>query len=103
MQPKRGTWAEYVAVNAGSLTIPIPSGLGFVEAAAIPVAGNTVLKALRALAAAPIGGTLFIAGGSGAIGTFAIQLARKRGWRVAASASEAKPRLHPLAQRTQSS
>ncbi len=89
MQPKGGTWAEYVAVKAGSLIMPIPSGLGFVEAASIPVAGNTVLKALRALAEVPIGGSLFIAGGSGAIGTFAIQLARKRGWRIAASASEA--------------
>lgn len=89
MQPKGGTWAEFVAVKTGSLIIPIPSGLGFVEAAAVPVAGNTILKAFRALADVPHGGSLFIAGGSGAIGTLAIQLARKRGWRVAASASEA--------------
>lgn len=89
MQRKGGTWTEYVAVNAGSLIMPIPAGLDFIEAAAIPVAGNTVLKALRALAAVPNGGSLFIAGGSGAIGTFAIQLARLRGWRIAASASAA--------------
>lgn len=89
MQPKGGTWAEYVAVKAGPLIMPIPASMSFVQAAAIPVAGNTVLKALRALASVPIDGSLFIAGGSGAIGTFAIQLARKRGWRIAASASEA--------------
>ncbi|WP_230855268.1 NADP-dependent oxidoreductase [Arthrobacter terrae] len=88
MQPKGGTWADYAAVKAASLIMPIPTGLGFIEAAAIPVAGNTALKALRALADVPTGGSLFIAGGSGAIGTFAIQLARKRGWRIAASASE---------------
>lgn len=88
MQPKGGTWAEFVAVNAGSLIIPIPDGLDFLEAAAVPVAGNTILRAFRALTGMPAGGTLFIAGGSGAIGTLAIQIARRRGWRVGASASE---------------
>lgn len=88
MQPKGGTWAQFVAVNAGSLIIPIPDGLDFPEAAAVPVAGNTILRAFRALEAMPPGATLFIAGASGAIGTLAIQLARRRGWRVVASASE---------------
>ncbi len=88
MQPKGGTWAEFVAVTAESLIIPIPAGMDFVEAAAVPVAGNTVLKAFHALPAASTGGSIFIAGGSGAIGTLAIQIARRRGWRIAASASE---------------
>ncbi len=88
MQSKGGTWAEFVAVNMRSLIIPIPNGMGFVEAAAVPVAGNTILKAFRAFAGIPVGGSLFIAGGSGAIGTLAIQMAGKEGWRVAASASE---------------
>lgn len=88
MQPKGGTWAEFVAINAGSLIIPIPDGLDFLEAAAVPVAGNTILRAFHALTVMPAGGTLFIAGGSGAIGTLAIQIARRRGWRVGASASE---------------
>lgn len=89
MQPHGGTWAELTAVKVGSMIVPIPQGLGFVEAAAVPVAGNTALKALHTLADVPAGGSLFIAGGSGAIGTFAIQLARQRGLRVAASASAA--------------
>ena len=88
MQPKGGTWAQFVAVNAGSLIIPIPDGLDFPEAAAVPVAGNTILRAFRALESMPPRATLFIAGASGAIGTLAIQLARRRGWRVVASASE---------------
>lgn len=88
MQPKGGTWSEFVAINAGSLIIPIPDGLDFLEAAAVPVAGNTILRAFRALTTMPADGTLFIAGGSGAIGTLAIQIARRRGWRVGASASE---------------
>ncbi|WP_326635024.1 RICIN domain-containing protein [Streptosporangium sp. NBC_01755] len=40
MQPKGGTWAEYAAVKAGSLIVPVPTGLDFVEAAAVPVAGT---------------------------------------------------------------
>ncbi|PRZ42802.1 NADPH:quinone reductase-like Zn-dependent oxidoreductase [Antricoccus suffuscus] len=88
MQPKGGTWAEYVAVKADAAIVTVPSEMDFVDAAAVPVAGNTVLRALRALDAVPAGGSLFIAGGSGAIGTLAIQLARHRGWRVGASASE---------------
>ena len=88
MQPKGGTWAQFAAVKADSLILPMPEGMDFMQAAAVPVAGNTILKAFRALAALPDGSSLFIAGGSGAIGTFALQLARQRGWRVAASASK---------------
>lgn len=89
MQPAGGTWAEYAVVKADALIIPVPDDMDFVEAAAVPVAGNTVLRTLSALAEAPRGASMFIAGASGAIGTFAIQLARKRGWRIAASASAA--------------
>ncbi|GAA4368513.1 NADP-dependent oxidoreductase [Paeniglutamicibacter cryotolerans] len=89
LQPKGGTWAQYCVLKADSLIIDVPEALDFHRAAALPVAGNTSLRALRALGPAPAGGTLFIAGGSGAIGTLAIQLAVRRGWRVAASASEA--------------
>ena len=67
MQPKGGTWAEFVAVRAGSLIVAIPASMSFVEAAALPVAGNTVLRALRALGPAP--GSLFIAADTG-IGPF---------------------------------
>lgn len=87
MQPKGGVWAEYAAVHKDSLILAIPDGMSFEQAAAVPVAGNTILRAYHALPAMPVGGRLFIAGASGAIGTFAIQLACKRGWQVAASAS----------------
>lgn len=88
MQPKGGTWAEFAAVATSNVVVPIPEGLRFTEAAALPVAGNTVLRAMTAITEVPEGGSLFIAGASGAIGTVAIQLARRLGWRVAASASE---------------
>jgi NADPH:quinone reductase-like Zn-dependent oxidoreductase len=89
MQRKGGTWAEYAVVRADSLILPIPPGMSFTQAAAVPVAGNTVARVFRALATVPAGSSAFIAGGSGAIGTFAIQMGRARGWEVAASASRA--------------
>lgn len=87
MQPKGGTWAQYAAIHTDSLIMPIPDGMTFEQAAAVPVAGNATLRALHALPPIASGGSLFVAGASGAIGTFALQLARARGWRVAASAS----------------
>lgn len=87
MQPKGGTWAEYAVVGADSLVVPVPSQLSFVATAALPVAGSTVLRTFAALGDLPAGASVFVAGGSGAIGTLAIQLARHRGWRVVASAS----------------
>ncbi len=89
LSARGGTWAEYTAVAAGALIVRIPDGVDFVQAAAVPVAASTALRALNALGALPPGASLFIAGGSGAIGTFGIQLARQRGWLVAASASPA--------------
>lgn len=87
-QPKGGVWAEYAAVRADSLILRIPDGMSFEQAVAVPVAGNSALRALHALPDIPEGGSVFMAGASGAIGTFAIQLARRRGWEVAASASQ---------------
>jgi NADPH:quinone reductase-like Zn-dependent oxidoreductase len=87
MQPKGGTWADYAVVDTSSLILPLPAGLDFVPAAALPVAGNTILRAFASLGRMHAPVSLFIAGGSGAIGTLAIQLARQRGWRAAASAS----------------
>lgn len=86
MHPKGGTWAEYVAVSKDALFLKIPGDMSFTSAAAIPVAGNTILKAFKALSLQR-GDSLFIAGASGAIGTIAIQLAKKKGIHIASSAS----------------
>jgi NADPH:quinone reductase len=96
-QPKGGTWAEYVAVRADSLIVPVPAGMSFPQAAAVPVAGNTALKIVRTLDDLPAGARVFVAGVSGAIGTFLLQLGRDRGWRIAASASKPNhDHLHTL-------
>lgn len=85
MQPKGGVWAEYAAVSERAL-LRIPAELGFIRAAALPVAGNTALESMRLLDLSP-NETVFMAGASGAIGTITIQLAKSLGCRVAASAS----------------
>jgi len=89
MQPKGGVWAEYAIVRADSLMLGIPESMSFEHAAALPVASTTALRALHALPHLDAGGSMFIAGASGAVGTLAVQLARQHGWDVAASASRA--------------
>lgn len=85
LQSKGGCWAEYVAVSTESI-IQMPDKMDFTHAAAIPVAGKTALESIRALNLKE-GDTLFIAGASGAIGTFVIQLAKRQGIRIIGSAS----------------
>ncbi len=86
-QVKGGTWAEHTVVRADSLIVPVPTGMGFEQAAAVPVAGGTALRAFHSLPHLPAGSSIFVAGASGAVGTFIVQIARARGWQVAASAS----------------
>jgi NADPH:quinone reductase-like Zn-dependent oxidoreductase len=86
LQPQGGSWAEYAAAKQTSL-IPLPDNLTFAEGTTIPVAGKTALECMRALSLEK-GESLFIAGASGAIGTFVIQLAKGKGIQVSASASE---------------
>ncbi len=87
MQPKGGVWAEYAVVDKDSLILLIPKGMNFTQAAAIPVAGGAAIRALGALELKSED-TLFIAGASGAIGTFVIQMAVAKGIKVYGSASE---------------
>lgn len=85
MHPEGGTWAEYAAVRESAL-IRIPGKLSSVKAASVPVAGGTASQGLADLELSR-GETLFIAGASGAIGSFAIQMAVEKGVRVGGSAS----------------
>lgn len=66
----------------------IPRSLGFVDAAALPVALETATRSLNELSVGP-GITLLINGAAGGIGSTAVQLAIARGARVIATASTA--------------
>ncbi len=78
-----GAFAEFASTPAGLLA-KAPAGLSFAEAAALPLAGVSALQALDMLKLSK-GSTIFIQGGSGGIGTYAIQMAKKLGARVIAS------------------
>ena len=80
-----GGYAEQVAVPAGQL-LPVPHGVGLVEAAALPEVACTVWSNVFMLAGLRPGETLLVHGGSSGIGTMAIQLARRIGARVAVTA-----------------
>jgi len=84
-----GGWAERVAVPAGQL-LPVPDRLSVVEAAALPEATCTIWGTLMMLAGLRPGETVLVHGGSGGIGTMAIQLARQVGARVATTAGSAE-------------
>lgn len=70
-----GGYAERVAVPVGQL-LPVPRGVGLVEAAALPEACCTVWSNVFMMAAMRQGETLLVHGGASGIGTMAIQLAR---------------------------
>lgn len=83
-----GTFAELVAVRESSLALK-PKTLTMVEAASLPLVGLTAWQALVEMAGLKGGQSAFIQAGSGGVGTFAIQLARQRGARVATTTSTA--------------
>lgn len=70
-----GGYAEYCTAQE-SLCLPIPDGLSFIEAAALPETFYTVWSNVFDRAKLTAGETLFVHGGAGGIGTTAIQLAK---------------------------
>lgn len=81
-----GGYAERVAVPATQL-LPVPAGVSLAEAAALPEAVCTVWSAMREVPEPEPGELALVHGGSGGVGTTAIQLLRAFGWRVAVTAS----------------
>jgi putative PIG3 family NAD(P)H quinone oxidoreductase len=86
-----GAYATQVAVPAGQL-MPVPAGVGLVEAAALPEVACTVWSNVFMLAALQRDETLLVHGGAGGIGTFAIQLASQFGARVFTTAGSEEKR-----------
>lgn len=81
-----GAFAEYACVEA-RLAAKLPDGLDLTQAAGVPLAGLTALQCLRDELQVRPGMRLFIAGGAGGVGTFAIQLAKWLGAEVTTTAS----------------
>jgi NADPH:quinone reductase-like Zn-dependent oxidoreductase len=79
--PSRG-WAERVAVSAGTLVV-LPEEVPAVTAAALPLAGLTALRLVRA-AGPLIGRRLLITGATGGVGHYVTELAVASGAEVTA-------------------
>jgi putative PIG3 family NAD(P)H quinone oxidoreductase len=84
-----GGYATKVAVPAGQV-MPVPQGVGLVEAAALPEVACTVWSNVFMVAGLQPRETLLVHGGAGGIGTFAIQIASALGSRVLTTAGSAE-------------
>ena len=82
-----GGWAEYCVVAETDAALK-PKSASYSEAAAVPLAALTAWQALLAIGLKS-DQTILIQGGSGGVGSLAVQLAKLRGARVLATASTA--------------
>ncbi len=89
---KGGGYAQY-AVATEKEAAAKPQSLTYVEAAAVPLVAETAWQALIDAAKLNAGQTVLIHGGSGGVGSFAIQIAKARGAKVIATASTANQDL----------
>jgi len=81
---RSGAWAQQVAVATQHLA-ELPDGVSFAQAATLPVAGITALRALE-LCGFVLGKRVLVTGASGGVGRFAVQLAARAGADVIAVA-----------------
>ena len=84
---RAGAFAEQACVDEDDAA-HLPGGLDFTTAAAVPLAGLTALQALRDELDVKPGQKVFISGGAGGVGTFAIQIAKWLGAHVTTTASK---------------
>jgi NADPH:quinone reductase-like Zn-dependent oxidoreductase len=81
-----GATAEYCVTQPSNVAIK-PKRLSHAEAAAVPIGALTAWQGLLDRAKLQAGEHVLVHGGAGAVGVFAIQLARLHGARVTATAS----------------
>jgi len=84
-----GGYAERVAVHE-KMAIPIPDRLSFAEAAAVPEAFLTAREGLFTLGRLSPEDTVLVHAAAGGVGSAAVQLARRAGARVLATAGTAE-------------
>lgn len=93
--PRQHAFAEYVLVDEREAARK-PRNITFEQAASLPYVALTTWAALSGAGIRPNGGRgrrALVAGGSGGVGTFAIQLLKAWGWWVAATSSTANLEL----------
>lgn len=85
----RGSFAEYAVASERTLAHK-PAGLGFEQAAVVPVSGVTALVAVRDAGRVQAGQHVLVVGASGGVGTYAVQLAKAFGAEITGVCSTAK-------------
>ena len=76
-----GAFAEYALAKA-DLVVPKPGGLSFEQAAAVPLAATSALRAIQQVGAVRSGHRVLVNGAGGGVGTFAVQIAAALGAEV---------------------
>src|SRR5438067_6514433 len=89
---EQGGYAEFAVTEQDHAALK-PKSIDFEKAAAVPLAATTAWQALIEKAGLSAGQTILIHGGSGGVGTFAVQIAKARGAKVIATASTANQDL----------
>ncbi len=84
-----GAFAEYARARPDNLSIK-PASLTFAQAASVPNSGLTALQALRDAGQVTAGQSVLIIGASGAVGRYAVQLAKASGAEVTGVCSTGK-------------
>jgi NADPH:quinone reductase-like Zn-dependent oxidoreductase len=81
-----GSFAEYAIAPEDHLA-PKPAALSFEEAAVVPISGFAALQAVRDVGEVQAGQRVLVIGAAGAVGWFAVQLAKAFGAHVTGVAS----------------
>jgi len=89
---EQGSFAELAATPAGKL-VPKPAGIGFEQAAAVPVSGVTALRAVRDEANVQPGQEVLVIGAAGGVGSLTVQIAKALGAKVTGVCSTPKSDL----------
>ena len=89
----RGANAEYLTVPEDAAIRPIPAGVTYAEAAAVPFGALAALAFLRDVARLAPGERVLVVAAAGGVGVFAVQIARHLGAHVTALCSEANAEL----------
>ena len=84
--PGNGSYAEYCVAKATRFALK-PESIGFTESAAVPLAALTAWTGMFQYGNLQAGQRILIQGGSGGVGSFAVQFAKAKGAYVIAIAS----------------
>jgi NADPH:quinone reductase-like Zn-dependent oxidoreductase len=84
MKLANGAYAEHVCVPEDDCFVPLPDGLGFADAACLPLCGIVAFRCVEAVAPQP-GERHLVLGAPGGVGSYVVQLLAASGAHVIAS------------------